>query len=34
MNNIKEFLVGVAYVGCFIGVGYVTIELITKAVGG
>jgi len=33
MNNFKELLIGAAYIGCFGMVGYVTIELITKAVG-
>ena len=34
MDNLKELLVGAAYIGCSIVVGYVIIELITKAVGG
>jgi len=33
MDNFKELLIGAAYIGCFGVVGYVIIELITKAVG-
>ena len=36
MDNLKEFLRGAAYIGCFGFAGYVIIELmtlITKAVG-
>ena len=33
MDNLKELLMGAAYVGCAIGVVYVTLELVNKAVG-
>ena len=32
-DNIKELLMGAAYVSCLIGVAYVTLELVTNAVG-
>jgi hypothetical protein len=33
MDNLKELLMGAAYVSCIIGVAYVTLELVTKAAG-
>jgi len=33
MDNLKEFLTGVVYIGFLGFAGYVTIKLITKAVG-
>jgi hypothetical protein len=33
MGNIKELLLGAAYVGCIIGVAYVTLFVIGNAIG-
>ena len=33
MGNIKELLLGAAYVGCIIGVAYVTFVVIGNAIG-
>ena len=33
MDNFKEFLIGAAYIGCAIGVGYVTLVIVNKAIG-
>ena len=33
MDNLKELLMGAAYVSCLIGVVYVTFELVIRAAG-
>ena len=33
MDNIKELLMGAAYVGCIVGVAYVTLVVIGNAIG-
>ena len=33
MDSIKELLLGAAYVGCIIGVAYVTLVVIGNAIG-
>jgi len=33
MDNLKEFIIGAAYIGCAIGVGYVTLVIVNKAIG-